>query len=180
MLNRNERLILSSDDLRRAITRIAHEILERNKGAENLVIVGLHTRGVPLASRLATIIGSLEGSTPHVGKLDISLYRDDFIGRSKPIIKSTELPVPIEDQVVVLVDDVLYTGRSIQLAVLVDRGHREVPIRPDYIGKNIPTSKDESVSVKLKEIDDFEAVTLAPKNDSKVKETINNNHEEKV
>lgn len=196
MLNRNERLILSSDDLRRAITRIAHEILERNKGAENLVIVGLHTRGVPLANRLATIIESLEGSRPHVGKLDISLYRDDFIGRAKPVIKSTELPVPIEDQVVVLVDDVLYTGRSIraamdaltdfgrarsiQLAVLVDRGHREVPIRPDYIGKNIPTSKHESISVKLEEIDDFEAVTLTPKNDSKVKETNNNNHEEKV
>ena len=179
MLNQNERLILSSEDLRRAITRIAHEILEKNKGSEDLVIVGLHTRGVPLADRLANIIESLEGTRPPVGKLDISLYRDDFVGRAKPVIKSTELPVPIEERVVVLVDDVLYTGRSIraamdaltdfgrarsiQLAVLVDRGHREVPIRPDYIGKNIPTSRDEVVSVKLEEIDNFEAVTLTPK-----------------
>lgn len=179
MLNQNERLILSSEDLRRAITRIAHEILEKNKGSEDLVIVGLHTRGVPLADRLANIIESLEDTRPPVGKLDISLYRDDFVGRAKPVIKSTELPVPIEDRVVVLVDDVLYTGRSIraamdaltdfgrarsiQLAVLVDRGHREVPIRPDYIGKNIPTSRDEAVSVKLEEIDNFEAVTLTPK-----------------
>ena len=179
MLNQNERLILSSEDLRRAITRIAHEILEKNKGSEDLVIVGLHTRGVPLANRLANIIESLEDTRPPVGRLDISLYRDDFVGRAKPVIKSTELPVPIEDRVVVLVDDVLYTGRSIraamdaltdfgrarsiQLAVLVDRGHREVPIRPDYIGKNIPTSRDEAVSVKLEEIDNFEAVTLTPK-----------------
>ena len=179
MLNQNERLILTSEDLRRAITRIAHEILEKNKGSEDLVIVGLHTRGVPLADRLANIIESLEDTRPPVGKLDISLYRDDFVGRAKPVIKSTELPVPIEDRVVVLVDDVLYTGRSIraamdaltdfgrarsiQLAVLVDRGHREVPIRPDYIGKNIPTSRDEAVSVKLEEIDNFEAVTLTPK-----------------
>ena len=179
MLNQNERLILSSEDLRRAITRIAHEILEKNKGSEDLVIVGLHTRGVPLADRLANIIESLEDTRPPVGKLDISLYRDDFVGRAKPVIKSTELPVPIEDRVVVLVDDVLYTvrsiraamdaltdfgrARSIQLAVLVDRGHREVPIRPDYIGKNIPTSRDEAVSVKLEEIDNFEAVTLTPK-----------------
>ena len=179
MLNQNERLILSSEDLRRAITRIAHEILEKNKGSEDLVIVGLHTRGVPLADRLANIIESLEDTRPPVGKLDISLYRDDFVGRAKPVIKSTELPVPIEDRVVVLVDDVLYTGRSIraamdaltdfgrarsiQLAVLVDRGHREVPIRPDYIGKNIPTSRDEAVSVKLEELDNFEAVTLTPK-----------------
>ena len=179
MLNQNKRLILSSEDLRRAITRIAHEILEKNKGSEDLVIVGLHTRGVPLADRLANIIESLEDTRPPVGKLDISLYRDDFVGRAKPVIKSTELPVPIEDRVVVLVDDVLYTGRSIraamdaltdfgrarsiQLAVLVDRGHREVPIRPDYIGKNIPTSRDEAVSVKLEEIDNFEAVTLTPK-----------------
>ena len=179
MLNQNERLILSSEDLRRAITRIAHEILEKNKGSEGLVLVGLHTRGVPLADRLANIIESLEDTRPPVGKLDISLYRDDFIGRAKPVIKSTELPEPIEDRIVVLVDDVLYTGRSIraamdaltdfgrarsiQLAVLVDRGHREVPIRPDYIGKNIPTSRDEAVSVRLEEIDNFEAVTLTPK-----------------
>ena len=178
MLDKNERLLLSSDDLRRAITRIAHEILERNKGADDLVIVGLHTRGVPLAERLANIIGSLEGTTPPVGKLDISLYRDDFAGRAKSVIKPTELPSAIEERIVILVDDVLYTGRSIraamdaltdfgrarsiQLAVLVDRGHREVPIRPDYIGKNIPTSLDEAGSVKLKEIDNFNAVTLTP------------------
>ena len=178
MQNKNERLILNSDDLRRAITRIAHEILERNKGAKDLVIVGLHTRGVPLAQRIAKTINSIEGTNLPIGKLDISLYRDDFIGRAKPIIKSTELPVPIEDQVVILVDDVLYTGRSIraamdaltdfgraksiQLAVLVDRGHREVPIRPDYIGKNIPTSRNETVSVRLEEVDCLEEVTLAP------------------
>jgi pyrimidine operon attenuation protein/uracil phosphoribosyltransferase len=178
MQNKNERLILNSDDLRRAITRIAHEILERNKGAKDLVLVGLHTRGVPLAQRIAKTINSIEGTNLPIGKLDISLYRDDFIGRAKPIIKSTELPVPIEDQVVILVDDVLYTGRSIraamdaltdfgraksiQLAVLVDRGHREVPIRPDYIGKNIPTSRNEAVSVRLEEVDCLEEVTLAP------------------
>ena len=193
MQNKNERLILNSDDLRRAITRIAHEILERNKGSKDLVIVGLHTRGVPLAQRMAKIIDSLEGTNLPIGKLDISLYRDDLIEKAKPIIKSTEIPVPIEDRVVILVDDVLYTGRSIraamdaltdfgraksiQLAVLVDRGHREVPIRPDYIGKNIPTSRDEAISVKLEEVDGFEAVTLTHNSDLIVNERSDDSEE---
>ncbi len=171
-----ERTVLRADDVRRALTRIAHEVLEQNRGAEDVVLVGLHTRGVPIADRLSSLIESFEGVRPSVGRLDIGLYRDDLLGRPRTMVKPTEIPVPIEGKIVVLVDDVLYTGRSIrasmdalmdfgrarliQLAVLVDRGHRELPIRADYVGKNMPTSRGESVAVRLTETDDRDEVTL--------------------
>ena len=168
--------ILSSDEIRRALTRIAHEILERNRGADNLVLIGMHTRGVPLARRLGRAIEEFEGRRVAVGELDIGLYRDDVAGGVRPVMKRTEIPVDIEGQRVVLVDDVLYTGRSIraamgalndfgrpreiQLAVMVDRGHRELPIRADYVGKNVPTSLDEEVEVRLVEVDGTDEVAL--------------------
>ena len=167
--------ILGPDEIRRALTRIAHEVLERNGGASGLVFVGLHTRGVPLAQRLASLIAKFEGSDPPVGSLDIGPYRDDF-SRARPRIRPTDVPVSIDGRPVVLVDDVLYTGRSVraaldaltdfgrpssvQLAVLIDRGHRELPIRPDYVGKNVPTARGEEVRVLLTETDDRDAVLL--------------------
>ena len=170
--------ILSSNEIRRALTRIAHEILERNGGAEDVVIVGTHTRGVPLATRLAGLINEFEGHDVPVGALDIGLYRDDVSGGVRPMMRATVIPVDIQGQRVILVDDVLYTGRTIraamdaltdfgrpreiQLAVLVDRGHRELPIRPDYVGKNVPTSLGEEVEVRLVEIDGSdEAIVVA-------------------
>ncbi|MBI2912990.1 MAG: bifunctional pyr operon transcriptional regulator/uracil phosphoribosyltransferase PyrR, partial [Chloroflexi bacterium] len=172
-------VVLSPDDIRRAIRRIAHEIVERNRGLEGVVLVGMRTRGVPLAHRLAGAIQEFEGEAVPVGALDIGLYRDDIpyldIG---PRIQPTELPTDIAGKRVVLVDDVLYTGRSIraaldalidfgrpasiQLAVLVDRGHRELPIRPDYVGKNIPTSLGEDVQVLLEESDGRDEVVVTP------------------
>jgi pyrimidine operon attenuation protein / uracil phosphoribosyltransferase len=169
--------LLEPDDMRRAITRIAHEILERNKGAMNLAIVGIHTRGIPLARRIALKVSELEGVDIPSGKLDITLYRDDLseVGL-QPIVRQTEVPFDISSRRIVMVDDVFYTGRtaragldalidlgrpsSIQLAVLIDRGHRELPIRADYVGKNIPTSKQEIVKVKLEETDGEDAVEL--------------------
>ena len=167
--------ILSPDEMRRALTRIAHEVLERNGGAADLVFVGLHTRGVPLAQRLSGLIGRFEGAEPPVGSLDIAPYRDD-LSRSRPRMRPTDIPVSIDDRPVVLVDDVLYTGRSVraaldaltdfgrpssvQLAVLIDRGHRELPIRPDYVGKNVPTARGEEVRVLLSETDDRDGVLL--------------------
>ena len=171
------RRILGPDQIKRALTRIAHEILERNGGAEDVVLVGLHTRGVPLARRLSRWIGDFEDITPPVGSLDIGLYRDDLSGGAKPVMRPTDIPVGIDGMLAVLVDDVLYTGRSIraamdaltdfgrprqiQLAVLVDRGHRELPIRPDYVGKNIPTSLDEEIKVRVDEIDGVDEVVLS-------------------
>ncbi len=171
-----EKLLMSPDDVRRALTRIAHEVLERNHGVDGLVLVGMHTRGVPLARRLAERIGQYEGQDIPVGALDIGRYRDDASVRGKSTTHSTEMPVSIGDRKVVLVDDVLFTGRSIraamdalmdlgrprliQLAVLVDRGHRELPIRADYVGKNIPTSLGERVEVCLKEVDGSDGVML--------------------
>ncbi len=171
-----EKLLMSPDDVRRALTRIAHEVLERNHGVEGLVLVGMHTRGAPLARRLAERIGQYEGQDIPVGALDIGGYRDDASVRGKSTNHSTEMPVSIGDRKVVLVDDVLFTGRSIraamdalmdlgrprliQLAVLVDRGHRELPIRADYVGKNIPTSLGERVEVRLKEVDGSDGVAL--------------------
>ena len=168
--------ILSSDEMRRALTRIAHEILERNSGAENLVLIGMHTRGVPLAQRLGGGIQQFEGRRVAVGELDIGLYRDDVATGLRPLMRRTEIPVDIEGRRVVLVDDVLYTGRSIraamgalndfgrpgeiQLAVMIDRGHRELPIRADYVGKNVPTSQDEEVEVRLAETDGVDEVVL--------------------
>ena len=171
-----EKLLMSPDDVRRALTRIAHEVLERNHGVDGLVLVGMHTRGVPLAQRLAERIGQNEGQDIPVGALDIGRYRDDVPVRDRISNRATEMPVDIGDRKVVLVDDVLFTGRSIraamdalmdlgrpcliQLAVLVDRGHRELPIRADYVGKNIPTSLGERVEVRLKEVDGADGVVL--------------------
>jgi pyrimidine operon attenuation protein / uracil phosphoribosyltransferase len=169
--------LLEPDEIRRAITRIAHEIIERNKGADRLAVVGVHTRGIPLAARIAARITELEGVNVPSGKLDITLYRDDLseVGL-QAVVRKTEVPFDIASMRVVLVDDVLYTGRTaraaldalidlgrpanIQLAVLVDRGHRELPIRADFVGKNLPTSKAEIVKVKLLETDGEDAVEL--------------------
>ena len=172
-----ERRIMGPDDIRRALARVSHEILERNRGSQEVVLVGVHTRGVHLARRLAQNILQFEGSQVPVAELDISLYRDDLQERARPPLKLTSLPVDIRDKRVVLVDDVLYTGRTIraamdalvdfgrprqvQLAILLDRGHRELPIRPDYVGKNIPTSQEERVMVRLAEVDGVDEVTIA-------------------
>ncbi len=165
-----EKEILSADEIRRAITRIAHEIAERNEGVQQVLLVGIRRRGVPLAERIAAVLSDVEGVRVPVGELDITLYRDDLTLLSAvPVVRSTRIEPDVTDRVVVLVDDVLYTGRTvraaldalvdlgrparIQLAVLVDRGHRELPIRADYIGKNVPTSRDEVVEVRLQEVD---------------------------
>lgn len=169
--------ILDAHEMKRAMTRIAHEILERNKGASDLALVGIHTRGIPLADQLAQKIAELEGIQVPTGKLDITLYRDDLSEISRqPIIRRTEINFDIGTKKIVLLDDVLFTGRtiraaldaltdlgrpkSIQLAVMVDRGHRELPIRADYVGKNLPTSKTEVVKVKLAETDGEDVVEL--------------------
>ena len=170
-------ILMDEDGIRRAMARIAHEIVEKNKGVEHLVLVGIRTRGVPLAERIAAEIERIEGVRPPVGTLDITLYRDDLsLLAYQPTVRATEMPVDIHGKTIVLTDDVLFTGRTIraaldalidmgrpriiQLAVLVDRGHRELPIRADYVGKNVPTSARESVSVALKELDGVEQVRL--------------------
>ena len=168
--------VLGPEQIRRALTRIAHEILERNGGGEALYLIGLHTRGVPLAKRISASIGEIEDTVIPVGAVDIGLYRDDLSGGARPVMQATDIPESVEGRVVVLVDDVLYTGRSIraamdaltdfgrpkriQLAALVDRGHRELPIRADYVGKNVPTSLDEAVRVRLVETDDKDEVVI--------------------
>lgn len=169
--------IIDKIGLKRTVIRLAHEILERNRGADNLVIVGIRTRGVFLAQRIIDEIYNIEGKRLPLGILDITMYRDDFRERLKqPIVQQTDIPFDIYEKDVVLVDDVLYTGRTtraalealmsfgrperIQLAVLVDRGHRELPIKPDFVGKNIPTSIGEEVQVKMKEVDDEDCVLL--------------------
>ncbi|MDQ0285820.1 pyrimidine operon attenuation protein/uracil phosphoribosyltransferase [Desulfofundulus luciae] len=172
--------ILDKEGIRRALTRIAHEIIERNKGTEGLALIGIRRRGVPLAERLAAKILEIEGSTVPVGTLDITLYRDDLPTLDQqPLVHRTEVPFPVSDKKIVLVDDVIYTGRTIraaldalmdlgrprviQLAVLVDRGHRELPIRADYVGKNVPTSRREVVAVRLQETDGEERVLILEK-----------------
>ena len=169
--------IMDEKAIGRAITRISHEIIERNKGVENLVLIGIKTRGVPVASRIADKIESIEGKKIQIGEMDITLYRDDLSKKQiDPVINSTKIDFDITDKIVVLVDDVLYTGRTvrsalnalmdvgrpkaIQLAILVDRGHRELPIRADYVGKNVPTSKNEIISVKLSECDIEDSVSI--------------------
>ncbi|WP_435873906.1 bifunctional pyr operon transcriptional regulator/uracil phosphoribosyltransferase PyrR [Polycladomyces subterraneus] len=169
--------ILDEAAIRRALTRIAHEILERNKGVENTVLVGIRTRGIYLARRLSERIQQIEGVSVPVGELDITLYRDDLTEKAEqPEVRGSEIPVEIHGKKVILVDDVLYTGRTvraamdalidmgrprmIQLAVLIDRGHRELPIRPDYVGKNVPTSQNELVAVLLQESDGLDAVEI--------------------
>ena len=171
-----ERQIMTHEDVRRALARVAHEILERNRGTEDLVLVGIYTRGVLLAKRLAGSLNDFEGVQVPVGALDINLYRDDLKSRTKPLVRPTDMPVTIQDKKVVLVDDVLYTGRTIraamdalndfgrprqvQLAILLDRGHRELPIRADFVGQNIPTEADEQVRVRLVETDGVDEVAL--------------------
>ena len=174
-----EKRILTADDVRRALTRVAHEVLEHNRGAAGLQFLGIHSRGVPLAERLAMLVRRFEPDAEpvQVGALDISLYRDDLAQRPlRPQLQGTYVPGDLTGRAVVLVDDVLYTGRTvraaldaindfgrprnIQLAVLVDRGHRELPIRADYVGKNLPTSVEEDVVVRLTETDNEDAVLL--------------------
>ena len=169
--------IMDADQMRRAITRIAHEIVEANKGVQDVRLVGIRTRGVPLARRLAAKIEEIEGVACPVGILDITLYRDDLTTiAQQPVVHKTEIPFNVESKVIVLVDDVLYTGRTaraaldalidlgrprrIQLAVLVDRGHRELPIRADFVGKNVPTSQEEVVRVDLVEVDGVDRVCI--------------------
>lgn len=168
--------VLDSNDIARAVRRIAHEITERNRGAGEVILVGIHTRGVPLAQRIAAELAEIEGASIPVGTLDIGLYRDDLASRPAPVLGRTEMPEPIAGRSVVLVDDVLYTGRTIraglgaladlgrpariQLAVLADRGHRELPIRADYVGKNLPTSEKERVTVHLEECDGEDGVWI--------------------
>src|SRR5947207_7332076 len=174
--SREKAQVLDDVALDRALTRIAHEIRERNDGAKDLAFVGLRTRGVTLAQRLAAKIAHIDGTTLPVGTLDITLYRDDLDLRGAPVIRGNDIPFSIKNKTVILVDDVLFTGRtiraaldalidlgrprSIQLATLIDRGHRELPIRPDYIGKNLPTSRKESVAVRLKEHDGEDRVVI--------------------
>ncbi|MBO8141660.1 MAG: bifunctional pyr operon transcriptional regulator/uracil phosphoribosyltransferase PyrR [Firmicutes bacterium] len=169
--------VMDAPALRRALTRIAHEIVERNGGTTHLGLVGIHTRGVPLAYRLAQQVLAIEGTPVPVGVLDITLYRDDLSTVAhQPVVRRTEIPYDINRKTIVLVDDVLYTGRTaraaldalidlgrpdrIQLAVLVDRGHRELPIRADFVGKNLPTSRQEVVSVRLAEVDGRDEVVI--------------------
>jgi pyrimidine operon attenuation protein/uracil phosphoribosyltransferase len=168
--------VLDAADVHRALVRIAHEIVERNKGTDGLVVVGIHTRGVPLARRLAARLGEIEGRQVPAGALDVAMYRDDNGTRPPQATHDTELPFDLAGTVVVLVDDVLYTGRTvraaldaltdfgrpraIQLAVLVDRGHRELPLRADYVGKNLPTAFDQAVRVQLTETDGADGVVV--------------------
>ena len=172
-----KKIIMTPEDIRRTLARIAHETIERNKAIEHLILVGMRTRGVPLAKRLAANIEDFEGLKIPVGALDITPYRDDLASLNRqPLVKRTDIPANIDGKSIVLVDDVLYTGRStraamdaltdlgrpqsIQLAVLVDRGHRELPIRADYVGKNIPSSRDEEIQVRLVETDGIDEVTI--------------------
>lgn len=174
--------IIDADGLRRIVTRIAHEIVERNKGVGDVVLVGIRRRGVPIAKRIAEKIQEFEGHTPTLGSLDITLYRDDLSTVAhQPVVGATDIPVDINGRVAVLVDDVLFTGRTvraamdalidhgrpraIQLAVVIDRGHRELPIRADFVGKNVPTSKKEVIGVKLQEIDAVDAVVIKEMDD---------------
>lgn len=172
-----ERQILDANDMRRAMMRIAHEIVERNHGSKNLVLVGIHTRGVPLAYRLAELISRIENGEVPVGELDISLHRDDTGTHAVTGARPTLIPVDLTERRVILVDEVIFTGRTVRaaldailehgrpaaihLATLIDRGHREIPIRPDYVGKNIPTARDERVIVRVNEVDGQDQVCVS-------------------
>ena len=180
-----DKVLLDADALARTLSRIAHEIIEANPELDDVALVGIHTRGVPLAQRLRRLIEERAGEAPDFGAVDITFYRDDVAVRggeapihAQPVVRSTALDFQLEGKTVVLVDDVLYTGRTIraaiealfgygrparvQLAVLADRGHRELPIRPDYVGKNLPTSRGERIQVQLVEIDEVDRVLLVP------------------
>ena len=177
------RVLLDGEAIERTLSRIAHEIIERNEDLDSVALVGIHTRGVPLAQRIRRLIADRAGSELDLGQLDITFHRDDVSvrggqapRRAQPLVRDTKLDFELEGRTVILVDDVLYTGRTIraaidalfeygrpervQLAVLADRGHRELPIRPDYVGKNLPTARDERVSVQLVEIDEQDQVVL--------------------
>ncbi len=174
-----EKVVLDGDDLARTITRIAHEIVERN-GDRPFALIGIHNRGVPVARRLADLIEEFTGSAPPVGELDISFYRDDIGAGApeQPVVHSTRIEFDLDSHTAVLIDDVLFTGRTVraaidalfhygrppavQLAVLADRGHRELPIRPDFVGKNLPTSAHERVNVRLAETDEIDEIAIAP------------------
>jgi len=179
-----KKIVMTPDDIRRTLARIAHEIIEQNKTTSHLILVGMRTRGVPLAKRLAANITNFEKSSIPVGALDISLYRDDLSSLDpQPVVQRTDIPTSIDGKSIVLVDDVLYTGRStraamdalidlgrprlIQLAVLIDRGHREMPIRPDYVGKNIPSSRHEEIQVHLVETDGVDEVAIVSQDANK-------------
>ena len=172
-------LVMDADRMSRALTRIAHEILERNRGLDEIALVGIRRRGVPLARRIARALRDVNGDDVPTGALDITLYRDDLMRQPvgpQPVVRRTEIPFSIDDRKILLVDDVLYTGRTIraaldalidfgrpraiQLIVLVDRGHRELPIKADYVGKNLPTSAKQSVQVRLQEIDGADEVVI--------------------
>ena len=172
-------VVMDADRMARTLARIAHEIVERNRGVDRLALVGVRTRGVPIAGRLAAQLKEITGLDVPVGALDITLYRDDLMHHPvgpQPVVRSTEIPFSIDDRVILLVDDVLYTGRTIraaldelidfgrpraiQLVVIVDRGHRELPIKADYVGKNLPTSLSQSVQVRLMEVDGKDEVEI--------------------
>jgi pyrimidine operon attenuation protein / uracil phosphoribosyltransferase len=182
----SEKVLLDGEAIQRSLTRIAHEIVEGNTDLEHLALVGIHTRGVPLAQRLRHLIAEQTGQDVRLGSVDITFYRDDVQVRggeaplhAQPVVRDTKLDFPLEGMTCVLVDDVLYTGRTIraaidalfgygrpervQLAVLADRGHRELPIRPDYVGKNLPTARDERIQVELVEVDEIDRVLLVTK-----------------
>jgi pyrimidine operon attenuation protein / uracil phosphoribosyltransferase len=179
------KVLLDYEAIRRTLSRVAHEIIERNEDLETIALVGIHTRGVPIAQRLRRLVEDRTGETVPLGQLDITFYRDDVHVRGgqaprrpQPVVRDTKLDFSLEGRTVILVDDVLYTGRTIraavdalfeygrpdrvQLAVLADRGHRELPIRPDYVGKNLPTARGERVQVELIEVDEIDRVLLVP------------------
>ncbi len=177
MTLKHKATVMDEKSMRQALRRISHEIIERNKGIDDIVLVGIRRRGVPLAARLQTYLNEIEGSSIPLGILDITLYRDDLAERQEqPRVHTTDVPFDLNKKQVVVVDDVLYTGRTIraamdalidlgrpatiQLAVMVDRGHRELPIRADYVGKNVPTSRSELVQVKLQEVDGEDRVDI--------------------
>lgn len=172
-------VVMDAERVSRALTRIAHEILERNQGISDVSLVGIRSRGVPIARRIAATLAEVSGAEQPIGSLDITLYRDDLMRNPvgpQPVVRKTDIPFSIDNRTIVLVDDVLYTGRTtraaldalvdfgrpraIQLVVLVDRGHRELPVKADYVGKNVPTSRKESVQVRLQEIDGVDEVVV--------------------
>jgi pyrimidine operon attenuation protein/uracil phosphoribosyltransferase len=172
-------VVMDADRMSRSLTRIAHEIVERNRGVGDLALVGIRERGVPLARRIAVELNRISNTDVPTGALDITLYRDDLMRQAvgpQPLVRSTEIPFDIDNRVILLVDDVLYTGRTIraaldalidfgrpraiQLVVLIDRGHRELPIKADYVGKNVPTSRRESIQVRLQEVDGHDEVVI--------------------
>ena len=174
-----EKVVLDQDDMRRTLVRMAHEVVEKNAEPEGLAIVGIHRRGAILAARLKALVDELLGADVPLGDVDISFYRDDLASLpEQPVVHASHVDFPLEGRTVVIVDDVLYTGRTaraaiealfgygrperVQLAVLADRGHRELPIRPDYVGKNLPTARDERVQVELVEVDEIDRVLIVP------------------